>query len=98
MKFEVWAQTDVGLKRDINQDAILVDNDLHLYIVADGMGGHKGGEVASALAVETVQEVVNKRRSDPKLSARKVLQEAYREASSRIHHKSTFESPELMGM
>jgi serine/threonine protein phosphatase PrpC len=98
MRIEVWAQTDVGLKRDINQDAILVDNDLHLYIVADGMGGHKGGEVASALAVETVQEVVSKRRSDPKLSARKVLQEAYREASSRIHHKSTFESPELMGM
>lgn len=98
MRIEVWAQTDVGLKRDINQDAILVDNDMHLYIVADGMGGHKGGEVASALAVETVQQVISKRRADPKLSPRKVLQEAYREASSRIHHKSTFESPDLMGM
>jgi serine/threonine protein phosphatase PrpC len=98
MRFEVWAQTDVGLKRDINQDAILADHDLNLYIVADGMGGHKGGEVASALAVETVQEVIAKRKFDPKLSPRKVLQEAYREASSRIHHKSTFESPDLMGM
>lgn len=98
MQFDVWAQTDVGLKRDINQDAILVDHDLNLFIVADGMGGHKGGEVASALAVETVQEVVHKRRSDAKVSPRKVLAEAYREASSRIHHKSTFESPELMGM
>jgi len=98
MRFEVWAQTDVGLKRDINQDAILVDHDLNLFIVADGMGGHKGGEVASALAVETVQEVVGKKKGEPKLSPRKVLSEAYREASSRIHHKSTFESPELMGM
>jgi protein phosphatase len=98
MRFEVWAQTDVGLKRDINQDAILVDHDLNLFIVADGMGGHKGGEVASALAVETVQDVISKRKSDPKLSPRKVLQDAYREASARIHHKSTFESPELMGM
>lgn len=98
MKIEVWAQTDVGLKRDINQDAILVDQEINLYIVADGMGGHKGGEVASALAVETVQDVVSRRRHDTKLSPRKTLQEAYREASSRIHHKSTFESPELMGM
>lgn len=42
MRFEVWAQTDVGLKREINQDAILVDHDSNLFIVADGMGGHKG--------------------------------------------------------
>jgi serine/threonine protein phosphatase PrpC len=98
MRFEVWAQTDVGLKREINQDAILVDHDSNLFVVADGMGGHKGGEVASALAVETTQEIIAKRRVEPKQSPRKVLSEAYREASSRIHHKSTFESPELMGM
>ncbi len=98
MRFEVWAQTDVGLKRDINQDAILVDHDLNLYIVADGMGGHKGGEVASAMAVEAVREVIIKRSADTKVLPRKVLSEAYREASSRIHHKSTVESPELMGM
>ncbi|MBX3020807.1 MAG: Stp1/IreP family PP2C-type Ser/Thr phosphatase [Bdellovibrionales bacterium] len=98
MRFEVWAQTDVGLKRDINQDAILVDHDSNLFIVADGMGGHKGGEVASALAVETVQEIIAKRRVEPKQSPRKVLSECYREASSRIHHKSTHESPDLMGM
>lgn len=98
MRFEVWAQTDVGLKRDINQDAILVDHDHNLFIVADGMGGHKGGEVASALAVETVQDTVARRMAEPKLSPRKVLGDAYREASGRIHHKSTFESPDLMGM
>lgn len=98
MRFEVWAQTDVGLKRDINQDAILVDHDLNLFVVADGMGGHKGGEVASALAVETVQDVISRRSKDAKISPRKILAEAYREASGRIHHKSTNESPELMGM
>lgn len=98
MRFEVWAQTDVGLKREINQDAILVDHDSNLFIVADGMGGHKGGEVASALAVEAVQEVISQRKTEAKLSPRKLITDAYREASSRIHHKSTFESPELMGM
>jgi protein phosphatase len=98
MKFEVWAQTDVGLKRDINQDAILVDHDLRLYIVADGMGGHKGGEVASAMAVEVVQDMVRRRLDEVKVSPRKVLAEAYREASLRIFQKSSFENPELMGM
>jgi serine/threonine protein phosphatase PrpC len=98
MRFEVWAQTDVGLKREINQDAILVDHDSNLFIVADGMGGHKGGEVASALAVEAAQEVIAKRRGEPKISPRKAIAEAYRESSSRIHRKSTVETPELMGM
>lgn len=98
MRFEVFAQTDVGLKRDINQDAILVDHDLKLYIVADGMGGHKGGEVASAMAVDVVQDLVRRRMQEPKLSPRKVLAEAYREASLKIFQKSSFESPELMGM
>jgi protein phosphatase len=98
MKFEVWAQTDVGLKRDINQDAILVDHDLQLYIVADGMGGHKGGEVASAMAVEAVQDTVRRHQKDGKLNPRKILAEAYREASLRIFAKSAYENPELLGM
>jgi len=98
MKFEVWAQTDVGLKRDINQDAILVDHDLQLYIVADGMGGHKGGEVASAMAVEAVQDTIRRHQKDSKPNARKVLAEAYREASVRIYQKSAYENPELLGM
>ena len=98
MRFEVWAQTDVGLKREINQDAILVDHDNNLFVVADGMGGHKGGEVASALAVEAVRDVMTKRRGETKVPARKIINEAYREASIRIHHRSNVDSPELQGM
>ncbi len=98
MKFEVAALTDVGLKREINQDSVLVDHDLGLFIVADGMGGHRGGEVASALAVETIQDFLRERLQDVRQAPKKLLIEAYREASARIHHKSTYESPELMGM
>ena len=47
--------TDVGRKRKGNEDAFLLDDDLKLYVVADGMGGHQAGEVASTLVVETIR-------------------------------------------
>lgn len=52
---ETAGSTDVGKKRKSNEDSFFLDDDLQLYVVADGMGGHKAGEVASKLLVETVQ-------------------------------------------
>jgi serine/threonine protein phosphatase PrpC len=49
------AQTDRGLKRKRNEDSILAMVDAGLYVVADGMGGYRGGEIASSIAVKTVQ-------------------------------------------
>jgi serine/threonine protein phosphatase PrpC len=48
--------TDTGLARQTNQDAFVVDNDLGLWIVADGMGGHAGGGTASLLAVKAIND------------------------------------------
>src|SRR6476661_8296652 len=57
-----FAATDVGRVRDHNEDNYLVDKKLSLFVVADGMGGHAAGEVASALAVRTVHDEVKKER------------------------------------
>ncbi|MCA9635487.1 MAG: protein phosphatase 2C domain-containing protein [Myxococcales bacterium] len=58
MEIKYWAATDVGRKRSHNEDNFLVDKTLNLFVVADGMGGHASGEVASAMAVHTIREVI----------------------------------------
>ena len=51
--FDVAFLTDVGLKREHNEDSILVNKESATFIVADGMGGHEKGEVASKILVDT---------------------------------------------
>lgn len=60
MKTRGWAVTDVGRKRDHNEDSFLCSDELRLYAVADGMGGHLGGERASRMAVEIVEREMGK--------------------------------------
>jgi protein phosphatase len=62
LKISAHGVSDVGMRRDHNEDSFLVDLDLGLFVVADGMGGHACGEHASRLAVETIQREVRSAR------------------------------------
>jgi PPM family protein phosphatase len=97
LQFNAIAQSDLGLVRDGNEDSALIS--ANLIAVADGMGGHAGGEVASAIAINTLQQllpVINDPAIDLDSRADLFLNISY-EVDAEILRVSK-EKPELSGM
>lgn len=99
MKLEAFAWTDAGPVRENNEDTFLVDEDAGLFVVADGMGGHAAGEVASRIAVDTIRELLQggldpdetrleRDVQDPADVLRERLRYAMNQASARIRREA----------
>ena len=93
MQVIAQAHTDIGRKKRSNEDTFLIDPKSKLYIVADGMGGHAAGEVASATAVESTQRLIREGIADIELDESEetrqklltLLERAVRRAGRDIH-------------
>jgi PPM family protein phosphatase len=107
-RYRVRGASDVGRKRETNEDCFLVDEELSLFVVADGMGGHQGGDTASRLAIDTLRDAVRKSRAErPAVFAQRsplessplpdVLRQAMEEACLAIFSKAQG-APSLHGM
>ncbi|KMT21455.1 Stp1/IreP family PP2C-type Ser/Thr phosphatase [Clostridium cylindrosporum] len=90
--------THVGMVRDINEDSILTfkNDEFYLLIVADGMGGHSGGEIASEIAVTSIKDFIENSFSVYP-NKEELIREAILLANKRIYEKSLNDS-DLKGM
>lgn len=102
LELDIYGLTDEGLVRDHNEDYISWAPESGLVILADGMGGHNAGEVASELAVTSISEVLNEVLSPEikdscGIDFKEVVHEAVVYANDEINHHAK-EHPECSGM
>ena len=96
-KVEMVGRTNVGHVRESNEDSHLVAKDLGLAVVADGMGGHAGGEVASAIVVESIEREIRGIGAFATAAPALALTAAIRAANDAVRQEGV-DKPALRGM
>lgn len=97
-KLESFGISDVGLVRKNNEDVWTVLPDKQFFVLADGMGGHKAGEVASSLAVQSMCKSMASLENQPSAEeACMRLREAFSRANTKVYHESR-QNPDYAGM
>ncbi len=90
--------TDIGKLRRQNEDAVYVnEKEPYFLVVADGMGGHNAGEVASSISTETIRDVLSKKTGRRKIDYENKMREAFALANKKIYDYAD-ENSKLMGM
>lgn len=100
---KAYAKSDKGKVREMNQDYYYISNSLdevQLYILADGMGGYNGGEIASSLAVQTAKNYIENNFKDIEKDRDSIIQllGSSMEYANMVVYEKSKENPELQGM
>ncbi len=90
MKVKCAGKSHIGMKRKINEDSYLIAPDLGLYVIADGMGGHRAGDVASRLAVDTIADYWRKVKNNERLSYLRPIEAEISEGAKQLINSILF--------
>lgn len=88
---KIGYKTDVGRVRENNEDTLFIDKNISLFVVADGVGGHQGGEIASKITTKTIGHYINMglNNCDREIKITDLVKKSIQKASEKIVKKSS---------